>query len=192
MPEHPKNVAPLRPLAHQGRKLRRSPVALQALSRSPYDDRMSGLLRAGTVSAENIDVFVRRHSTVIERFDHLIQDSGNVSWLVEVDARQLSLGPQEHRAAGTTVVRAKQIHSWAASQQEVELTVTCHGRPCPHERRRVYLGGLTHSSPPTGSVRTTGRSWIYATAWNSILRPRALVTFMIVAKLGLPSVDSAL
>jgi len=47
---------------------------------------MSGLLRAGTVSAENIDVFVRR-STVIERFDHLIQDSGNVSWLVEVVAR---------------------------------------------------------------------------------------------------------
>ena len=86
MPEHPKNVAPLRPLAHQGPKLRRSPVALQALSRCPYDDRMSGLLRAGTVSAENIDVFVRR-STVIERFDHLIQDSGNVSWLVEVVAR---------------------------------------------------------------------------------------------------------
>lgn len=41
------------------------------------------------MSGENIDVLVRRHSTVIERFDHLIQDSGNVSWLVEVDARQL-------------------------------------------------------------------------------------------------------
>ena len=41
------------------------------------------------MSGENIDVLVRRHSTVIERFDHLIQDSGNVSWLVTVDARQL-------------------------------------------------------------------------------------------------------
>lgn len=40
------------------------------------------------MSAENIDDFVRRHSTVIERLDHLIQDSGKVSWLVEVHARQ--------------------------------------------------------------------------------------------------------
>jgi len=40
---------------------------------------MSGLLRAGTVPGESIDVLVRRHSTVIERFDHLIQDSVNVS-----------------------------------------------------------------------------------------------------------------
>lgn len=143
MPEHPKNVAPLRPLAHQGHRLRRSPVALQALSRCPYDDRMSGLLRAGTVSAENIDVFVRRHSTVIERFDHLIQDSGNVSWLVEVDARQLFVKTAGAPSDGNHGAPGKQIHSSAASQQEVELAATCHGRSCPHDRRRVHRGAQT-------------------------------------------------
>lgn len=70
--------------------------------------------------------------------------------------------PQAHRAAGTTVVRAKQIHSSAASQPEVEIAAICHGRPCPHDRRRVYLG---RCASPTGSV--TARTLRTSVRWKS-------------------------
>jgi len=47
---------------------------------------MSELLTARAI-AEDPGVYVRRHGTVIEEFGHLTQDSGNVSWLVEVGDR---------------------------------------------------------------------------------------------------------
>lgn len=50
---------------------------------------MSELLRVGTISGEDVGGYVRRHATVIEQFDHLTQDSGNVSWLVEVEDQRL-------------------------------------------------------------------------------------------------------
>lgn len=50
---------------------------------------MSKLLELGTITAEEIFGYVRRHATVIEQFDHRTQDSGNVSWLVEVDDQRL-------------------------------------------------------------------------------------------------------
>ena len=50
---------------------------------------MSELLRVGAITAEDIGGYVRRHATVIEQFDHLTQDSGNVSWLVKVEDQRL-------------------------------------------------------------------------------------------------------
>ncbi|MGH3498921.1 MAG: hypothetical protein ACRDP1_15785 [Nocardioidaceae bacterium] len=50
---------------------------------------MSELLTAGVVSEDDIGSFVRRHATVIKTFDHHNQDSGNVSWLVDVGDQRL-------------------------------------------------------------------------------------------------------
>lgn len=50
--------------------------------------RMSELLTVKSV-AEDPVVYLRRHGTVLAEFGHLTQDSGNVSWLVDVGARRL-------------------------------------------------------------------------------------------------------
>lgn len=55
----------------------------------------------------------------------------------------------------------------------------------------VYQGGSTQGRLK-GPSKPADTSYGQATVWNSILRPSALATFMIVAKLGLPSVESAL
>lgn len=61
----------------------------QALCGAQNGGCMSELLDLGTIAAEDIGDYVRRHATVIEQFDHLTQDSGNVSWLVEVEDQRL-------------------------------------------------------------------------------------------------------
>jgi serine/threonine-protein kinase len=50
---------------------------------------VSELLTAGVVSEDDIGAYVRRHATVIKLFDHHTQDSGNVSWLVDVGDQRL-------------------------------------------------------------------------------------------------------
>jgi serine/threonine protein kinase, bacterial len=50
---------------------------------------MSDLLTAGVVEDDDLGAYIRRHATVISRFDHHTQDSGNVSWLVDVGGRRL-------------------------------------------------------------------------------------------------------
>lgn len=49
---------------------------------------MSQLLTVGSI-AEDPEVYVRRQGVVIAEYGHLTQDSGNVSWLVEVGDRRL-------------------------------------------------------------------------------------------------------
>ncbi len=92
--------------------------------------------------------------------------------------------PQAHRAAGTTVVRAKQIHSSAASQQEVELAATCHGRPCPHDRRRVYLGDSTRPRQARGGL---GLIWKPARAGATLPILRPAVAFVSASTCASPS-----
>jgi serine/threonine-protein kinase len=50
---------------------------------------MSELLRVEAISEEDIGGYVRRYATIIKQFDHLTQDSGNVSWLVDVGDQRL-------------------------------------------------------------------------------------------------------
>jgi serine/threonine protein kinase, bacterial len=67
--------------------------------------RMSELLTAGVVSEDDIGAYVRRHATVARQFDHLTQDSGNVSWLANVGGQRLFVksagaqGSSEHDGA---------------------------------------------------------------------------------------------
>ena len=49
---------------------------------------MSELLRARRI-AEDPDAFVRGQGTVLAEFGHLTQDSGNVSWLVDLGDRRV-------------------------------------------------------------------------------------------------------
>ena len=49
---------------------------------------MSELLTIGTTDLDPLEL-VRRHGTVVAEFGHLSQDSGNVSWLVDVGDRRL-------------------------------------------------------------------------------------------------------
>ena len=66
---------------------------------------MSSLLALRT-TAEEPAGFVRRHGTVVTEFGHLTQDSGNVSWLVDVGDRRLfvkSAGPFGEPAPGAPV-----------------------------------------------------------------------------------------
>jgi serine/threonine-protein kinase len=58
---------------------------------------MSDLLRASAIDEDPGD-FVRRHGTVLAEFGPLTQDSGNVSWLVELGGRQVFV-----KTAGPTV-----------------------------------------------------------------------------------------
>ena len=50
---------------------------------------MSELLSVESIRDEDLGVYVRRHGTVVAEFGHLTQDSGNVSWLVDVGDRRL-------------------------------------------------------------------------------------------------------
>src|SRR5438067_2020576 len=49
---------------------------------------MSDLLTLTTIEDQPLDL-VRRHGTVVAEFGHRSQDSGNVSWLVDVGERLL-------------------------------------------------------------------------------------------------------
>jgi serine/threonine protein kinase, bacterial len=50
--------------------------------------RVSSLQTASRIDQDPA-TYVRKHSTVLREFNHLTQDSGNVSWLVESGGRQL-------------------------------------------------------------------------------------------------------
>lgn len=49
----------------------------------------SVLLTASSIDEVDVGVFVRRHGAVVATYDHLTQDSGNVSWLLDVGDRRL-------------------------------------------------------------------------------------------------------
>jgi serine/threonine-protein kinase len=57
---------------------------------------MSALLTQGSIDEEPLDL-VRREGSVLAEFGHLTQDSGNVSWLVDLGDRRLFV-----KTAGTT------------------------------------------------------------------------------------------
>jgi serine/threonine-protein kinase len=50
---------------------------------------VSELLTAEVVSEGELDAYVRRQGTVLQRFDSRTQDSGNISWLVDVGDQPL-------------------------------------------------------------------------------------------------------
>jgi serine/threonine-protein kinase len=65
---------------------------------------MSELLRAGTIVEEPGD-YVRRHGTVIAEFGPLTQDSGNVSWMVDIGDRHVfvkTAGSRDGHGPGAT------------------------------------------------------------------------------------------
>ena len=66
---------------------------------------MSELLTAGTIAEEPV-VYVHRQGTVVAEYGHLTQDSGNVSWLVDVGSRRVfvkTAGVVGAQAAGAPV-----------------------------------------------------------------------------------------
>lgn len=89
---------------------------------------MSELLRVGAVTGEDVDGYVRRHGTVVEQFDHLTQDSGNVSWLVEVEEQRLfvkTAGGQNCANPGGSVPYFDHAGRVKLLRNAVELAQSC-------------------------------------------------------------------
>lgn len=95
---------------------------------------MSELLDLGTITAEDIGGYVRRHATVIEQFDHLTQDSGNVSWLVEVDDQRLfvkTAGGKDGANHGGSVPYFDHAGRVSLLRNAVELAQSCSHSALP-------------------------------------------------------------
>lgn len=88
---------------------------------------MSELLRVGSTDLDP-DELVRRSGRVVAEFGHLTQDSGNVSWLVDVEGRQLFVktagrpGPQPPGAAVPYFDHAGRV---ALLRNAVEVARSC-------------------------------------------------------------------
>jgi len=95
---------------------------------------MSELLRVGAITAEDIGGYVRRHATVIEQFDHLTQDSGNVSWLVKVEDQRLfvkTAGGQDGANHGGSVPYFDHAGRVNLLRNAVELAQSCSHSALP-------------------------------------------------------------
>ena len=95
---------------------------------------MSELLRVGAITAEDIGDYVRRHATVIEQFDHLTQDSGNVSWLVKVEDQRLfvkTAGGQDGANHGGSVPYFDHAGRVNLLRNAVELAGSCSHSALP-------------------------------------------------------------
>jgi serine/threonine-protein kinase len=87
---------------------------------------MSALLTVGEIDEDPLD-FVGRHATVLAEFGHLTQDSGNVSWLVDVGDRRLfvkTAGPTA-LSAGAPVPYLDHAGRVALLRNAVELARSC-------------------------------------------------------------------
>lgn len=76
---------------HEASGLCRTECAATNGPSPPELDTVSGMSELLTVAriAEDPAVYVRRHGTLVAEFGHLTQDSGNVSWLVDIGGRHL-------------------------------------------------------------------------------------------------------
>jgi serine/threonine-protein kinase len=95
---------------------------------------MSELLRVGAITTKNIGGYVRRHATVIEQFDHLTQDSGNVSWLVKVKDQRLfvkTAGGQDGANHGGSVPHFDHAGRVNLLRNAVELAGSCSHSALP-------------------------------------------------------------
>jgi len=105
---------------------------------------MRALLTTSSTDA-TAEAFVREHGTVVRTFDHRTQDSGNVSWLVEADGRQLfvkSAGPIE-LPAGAVVPYLDHAGRVALLENAVALA-----RSCEHLALARLLNVITTASGP--------------------------------------------
>ena len=82
----------------------------------------------GAITTKNIGGYVRRHALVVEQFDHLRQDSGNVSWLAEVGDQRLfvkTAGGQSGGNPGGPVPYFDHAGRVALLRNAVELAQSC-------------------------------------------------------------------
>jgi serine/threonine protein kinase, bacterial len=94
---------------------------------------MSELLSAAS-TADDPGVYVRRHARVIEEFGHLTQDSGNVSWLVDVGDRQLfvkTAGDDSPPRPGAAVPYLDHDGRVALLRSAIELAGSCRHPALP-------------------------------------------------------------
>ena len=83
---------------------------------------------------EEPDAYVRRHGTVLAEFGHLTQDSGNVSWLVEVAGRRLfvkTAGRDAPPPPGGTVPYFDHAGRVALLRNAVDLAESCRHPALP-------------------------------------------------------------
>ncbi len=128
---------------------------------------MSELLRVGAITAEDIGGYVRRHATVIEQFDHLTQDSGNVSWLVKVEDQRLfvkTAGGQDGANHGGSVPYFDHAGRVNLLRNAVELAGSCSHSALPRLLNVIESpsgpalvyeaasGDLVHSPPDSRDV----------------------------------------
>ncbi len=100
--------------------------------------RMSDLLTVATIDEEP-DVYVRRQGAVAAEFGHLTQDSGNVSWLVDVGDRRLfvkTAGRDAPPPSGAAVPYFDHAGRVALLRNAVDLAESCR-HPCLPELLNV-------------------------------------------------------
>ena len=106
---------------------------------------MSELLTAGTI-AEDPAVYVHRQGTVLAEFGHLTQDSGNLSWLVDVGPRRVfvkTAGAADPQAAGAPVP-----HFGHEGRVKLLRNAITLARSCRHEALSQLLNVIESPSGP--------------------------------------------
>lgn len=123
---------------------------------------MSSLLTVATIDEDPSD-FVRRQGTVLEEFGRLTQDSGNVSWLVDVGDRRLfvkTAGTDAPPPAGAVVPYFDH-----AGRVDLLRNAVLVARSCDHPALPRLLNVI--ESP-------TGPALVYAAATGELVHvPRA-------------------
>jgi serine/threonine-protein kinase len=95
---------------------------------------VSDLLTVKSITEEP-GTYIRRHGTVVAEFNHLNQDSGNVSWLVEVAARRLfvkTAGPVALEATGVASAPSLNHHGRVRLlRNAIDLASSCRHPALP-------------------------------------------------------------
>ena len=94
---------------------------------------MSELLSVTSI-AEDPGVYVRHHGIVVKEYGHLTQDSGNVSWLVDLGTRRVfvkTAGDDSPPPAGTAVPYLDHERRVRLLRNAVDLAASCRHPALP-------------------------------------------------------------